>query len=93
MNGNKKAIMKFRIKLQQFGLAIFFFGMALFVNKIPGGKMITVIGGMLYASSRVIRAFEPIYHEPHWELVYPELAKGSSDDLIINLEKNEDHEK
>ena len=62
MNGNRKALMKFRIKLQQFGLAIFFFGMAILINKIPGGKMITLIGGLLYASSRVMRAFEPIYH-------------------------------
>jgi hypothetical protein len=29
----------------------------------------------------IFSAFEPIHEDPNWELVYPELALGHSDDL------------
>jgi hypothetical protein len=93
MNGKTKAMLKLRLKFQQFGLAIFFFGLALFINRIPGGKMITLTGGMLYALSRVFRAFEPVYHEPEWELVYPELAVGEKTEMNNIIDKTEDYEK
>jgi len=81
---NKYSLLKLRIKIQQFGSALVFFGLALLINKIPGGKLITIIGGMLYASSRIMRALEPIYTEPIWELVFPELALGTKEQPEMN---------
>ena len=93
MTVKTKVMLKLRLKFQQFGLAIFFFGLAVFINRIPGGKMTILMGGMLYALSRVLRAFEPVYHEPEWELVYPELEVGEKTDMNNNIDKTEDHEK
>jgi hypothetical protein len=72
-------MLKLRIMIQRFGSAIFFFGMAFLINGLPGGRLLSIIGALLYASSRIIRAFEPIYHEPNWELVYPELSLSHND--------------
>ncbi len=80
-------LLKLRIMIQQFGTAIFFFGMALLVNGITGGRLLSIIGALLYASSRMMRAFEPIYHEPNWELVFPELALSIDENPSVQEEK------
>lgn len=36
-----------------------------------------VFGGVLFAVYLVFEAFSPIYEDPNWELVYPELALDS----------------
>jgi hypothetical protein len=75
----KTTIIRIRMKIQQIGLAMFFFGLAFLINRYTGGKLLTSGGLLLYALSRIIRAFEPIYREPFWELVFPELALGAQD--------------
>jgi hypothetical protein len=72
----KTTMIRIRIKIQQIGLAMFFFGLAFLINRYPGGKLLTLGGLLLYALSRIIRVFEPIYREPFWELIFPELALG-----------------
>jgi gliding motility-associated protein GldL len=40
-----------------------------------------VLGLSVEALIFIFSAFEPIHEDPHWELVYPELALGHSDEL------------
>jgi gliding motility-associated protein GldL len=47
----------------------------------PGASPMLVIGLSVEALIFIFSAFEPIHEDPHWELVYPELALGHSDDL------------
>ncbi len=67
--------------LRQFSIATLIFGGMLFINGIPFGKWIITIGGSLYALHSFLLAFERVYIEPDWEIVYPELALGYSDEL------------
>jgi hypothetical protein len=89
----EKRILKLRLRTQQFGLAAFFLGLALLINGLPGGRMITAMGGLTFALSRIFRAFEPIYKEPDWSRVFPELALGQTDDSNSNISNTESHEK
>lgn len=89
----EKRIVKIRIRTQQFGLALFFLGLALMINGIPGGRMITVMGGLTFALSRIFRAFEPIYTEPDWSRVFPELALGRTDISEPEISNTPNHEK
>jgi gliding motility-associated protein GldL len=43
-----------------------------------------VVGLSTEALIFIFSAFEPIHEDPNWELVYPELALGHSDDLDHN---------
>jgi len=64
--------------LRQFSIATLIFGAMLFLNRFPGAKWIITIGGILYAIHSFLLAFEKIQIDPDWEIVYPELALGSS---------------
>ena len=89
----EKRILKLRIRTQQFGLALFFLGLALLINNIPGGRMITVLGGLTFALSRIFRAFEPIYKEPDWSRVFPELSLGPTDNSETEISNTPNHAK
>jgi gliding motility-associated protein GldL len=47
----------------------------------PGASAMLVLGLSVEALIFIFSAFEPIHEDPHWELVYPELALGHSDEL------------
>jgi gliding motility-associated protein GldL len=68
-------------KLYGFGAAIVIFGAMFKIQHWPGASPMLVLGLSVEALIFIFSAFEPIHEDPHWELVYPELALGHSDEL------------
>ncbi len=90
MKPGSKGWKKFMAKLYGFGAAIVIIGALFkiqhwnFFFPFQAGFLLTV-GLLTEAIIFIFSAFEPIHEDPNWELVYPELALGHSDEL--------DHEK
>ena len=81
MKPGSKGWKKFMSKLYGFGAAVVIFGAMFKIQHWPGASPMLVIGLSVEALIFIFSAFEPIHEDPHWELVYPELALGHSDDL------------
>ena len=81
MKPGSKAWKKFMSKLYGFGAAVVIVGAMFKIQHWPGAGPMLVIGLSVEALIFIFSAFEPLHEDPHWELVYPELAVGDSDEL------------
>jgi gliding motility-associated protein GldL len=81
MKPGSKGWKKFMAKLYGFGAAVVIVGALFKIMHWPGAGPMLVIGLSTEAIIFIFSAFEPIHEDPNWELVYPELALGHSDDL------------
>jgi gliding motility-associated protein GldL len=81
MKPGSKGWKKFMAKLYGFGAAIVIVGAMFKIMHWPGAGPMLVIGLTTEALIFIFSAFEPIHEDPNWELVYPELALGHSDEL------------
>ncbi|MDR2937492.1 MAG: gliding motility protein GldL [Prevotellaceae bacterium] len=68
---------KFMAKLYGLGAAIVIVGALFKLQHWPGAGIMLTIGMSVEAVIFIFSAFEPLPHpDPHWEIVYPELASG-----------------
>jgi gliding motility-associated protein GldL len=81
MKPGSKGWKKFMAKLYGFGAAVVIVGALFKIMHWPFAGPMLVIGLSTEALIFIFSAFEPIHEDPNWELVYPELALGHSDDL------------
>jgi gliding motility-associated protein GldL len=81
MKPGSKGWKKFMSKLYGFGAAIVIIGAMFKIMHWPFAGPMLVVGLSMEAVIFIFSAFEPIHEDPNWELVYPELALGHSDDL------------
>ena len=81
MKPGSKGWKKFMAKLYGFGAAVVIVGALFKIMHWPGAAIMLIAGLGTEALIFVFSAFEPIHEDPNWELVYPELALGHSDDL------------
>ena len=68
-------------KLYGFGAAIVIVGALFKIQHWPGASMMLIIGLSTEALIFIFSSFEPIHEDPNWELVYPELGLGHSEEL------------
>jgi gliding motility-associated protein GldL len=67
----------FMAKLYGLGAAVVIVGALFKLEHFPGASIMLIVGMSVEAFIFVCSAFEPLPHpDPHWELVYPELAGG-----------------
>ncbi len=81
MKPGSKGWKKFMAKLYGFGAAIVIMGALFKIQHWPFASLMLIIGLSTEALIFIFSAFEPIHEDPNWELVYPELALGHSDEL------------
>jgi gliding motility-associated protein GldL len=81
MKPGSKGWKLFMSKLYGFGAAIVIVGAMFKIMHWPGAGPMLVIGLTTEALIFIFSAFEPIHEDPNWELVYPELGLGHSDEL------------
>jgi gliding motility-associated protein GldL len=84
MKPGSKGWKNFMAKLYGIGAAIVIVGAMFKIMHWTGAGEMLVIGLSTEAVIFLFSAFEPIHEDPNWELVYPELALGHSDDLDHN---------
>jgi len=81
MKPGSKGWKKFMAKLYGFGAAVVIVGALFKIQHWPFAGPMLIVGLGTEALIFIFSAFEPIHEDPNWELVYPELALGHSDDL------------
>lgn len=81
MKPGSKGWKKFMAKLYGFGAAVVIVGALFKIQHWPFASAMLIVGLGTEALIFIFSAFEPIHEDPNWELVYPELALGHSDDL------------
>lgn len=81
MKPGSKGWKKFMAKLYGFGAAVVIVGALFKIQHWPGASLMLILGLSTEALIFIFSAFEPIHEDPNWELVYPELALGHSDEL------------
>ncbi len=81
MKPGSKGWKKFMAKLYGWGAAVVIVGALFKIQHWPGAGPMLIAGLGTEAFIFFMSAFEPIHEDPNWELVYPELALGHSDDL------------
>ena len=81
MKPGSKGWKKFMAKLYGFGAAVVIVGALFKIMHWPYAGPMLVVGLSTEALIFIFSAFEPIHEDPNWELVYPELALGHSDEL------------
>lgn len=81
MKPGSKGWKKFMAKLYGFGAAVVIVGALFKIMHWPGAGPMLVIGLSTEAIIFIFSAFEPIHEDPNWELVYPELGLGHSEEL------------
>lgn len=81
MKPGSKGWKKFMAKLYGFGAAVVIVGALFKIQHWPGASLMLIVGLGTEAVIFIFSAFEPIHEDPNWELVYPELALGHSDEL------------
>lgn len=81
MKPGSKAWKKFMAKLYGIGAAVVIMGALFKIMHWPGAGLMLIVGLSTEAVIFIFSAFEPIHEDPNWELVYPELALGHSDEL------------
>ena len=81
-----------------YGAAVVVLGALFKIMHWPGASMMLVTGLLVEVAIFVMSSFEPLPHEYHWDLVYPELAEvhdpgHGEDDLHALVEEgNEEHD-
>lgn len=74
MKVGSKMYLMFINKMQNFGLAFFFFGItAYFAQLNTASTILMIVGAVLFGLSKVLNALNPVYDDYEWEKVYPEL--------------------
>ena len=63
------------------GGAIVIVGAMFKIQHWPGASIMLISGLGIEAGIITLSAFEPLHEDPNWELAYPELAMGNSEDL------------
>ena len=81
MKPGSKGWKKFMAKLYGFGAAVVIVGALFKIQHWPGASEMLILGLSTEALIFIFSAFEPIHEDPNWELVYPELGLGHSDEL------------
>ena len=81
MKPGSKGWKLFMAKLYGFGAAVVIIGAMFKIMHWPFAGAMLVVGLSTEALIFIFSAFEPIHEDPNWELVYPELALGHSEDL------------
>jgi len=81
MKPGSKGSKKFMAKLYGFGAAVVIVGALFKIQHWPGASEMLIVGLSTEALIFIFSAFEPIHEDPNWELVYPELGLGHSEDL------------
>jgi gliding motility-associated protein GldL len=81
MKPGSKGWKQFMAKLYGFGAAVVIVGALFKIQHWPFASLMLIVGLSTEALIFIFSAFEPIHEDPNWELVYPELALGHSDDL------------
>lgn len=81
MKPGSKGWKKFMAKLYGIGAAVVIVGALFKIQHWPFAGIMLTVGLGTEAIIFLFSAFEPIHEDPNWELVYPELALGHSDDL------------
>lgn len=81
MKPGSKGWKKFMAKLYGFGAAVVIVGALFKIQHWAFASEMLIVGLSTEALIFIFSAFEPIHEDPNWELVYPELALGHSDDL------------
>lgn len=81
MKPGSKAWKNFMAKLYGIGAAIVIIGALFKIQHWPFAGLMLTVGLLTEAIIFIFSAFEPIHEDPNWELVYPELALGHSDEL------------
>lgn len=81
MKPGSKGWKKFMAKLYGFGAAVVIIGAMFKIMHWPFAGAMLVVGLSTEALIFIFSAFEPIHEDPNWELVYPELALGHSEEL------------
>jgi gliding motility-associated protein GldL len=78
----------FMAKLYGLGAAVVIVGALFKLEHFPGASIMLIVGMSVEAFIFVCSAFEPLPHpDPHWELVYPELAGGVAENGKENGKK------
>jgi gliding motility-associated protein GldL len=70
-----KNIMKYVYGL---GAAVVIVGALFKIMHWPGSGILLTVGLLTEAGIFILSVMEPIHEDPHWELVYPELAMGEA---------------
>jgi gliding motility-associated protein GldL len=81
MKPGSKGWKNFMAKLYGIGAAVVIVGALFKIEHLPGASLMLSVGLGTEAVIFLFSAFEPIHEDPNWELVYPELALGHSDEL------------
>lgn len=81
MKPGSKAWKNFMAKLYGIGAAVVIVGALFKIQHWPGAGIMLTVGLGTEAIIFIFSAFEPIHEDPNWELVYPELALGHSEEL------------
>jgi gliding motility-associated protein GldL len=81
MKPGSKGWKQFMAKLYGIGAAVVIMGALFKIQHWPGASLMLIIGLSTEAVIFIFSSFEPIHEDPNWELVYPELALGHSDEL------------
>ncbi|MES2588563.1 MAG: gliding motility protein GldL [Bacteroidota bacterium] len=81
MKPGSKGWKLFMSKLYGFGAAIVIVGALFKIQHWPFASEMLIVGLSTEALIFIFSSFEPLHDEPNWELVYPELGLGHSDDL------------
>ncbi|MES2800780.1 MAG: gliding motility protein GldL [Bacteroidota bacterium] len=81
MKPGSKGWKKLMAKVYGFGAAIVIVGALFKIMHWPFADLMLILGLGTEALIFSFSAFEPIHEDPNWELVYPELALGHSDEL------------
>lgn len=81
MKPGSKGWKNFMAKLYGIGAAVVIIGALFKIMHWPFADIMLIAGLGTEAVIFFFSAFEPIHEDPNWELVYPELALGHSDEL------------
>ena len=79
---------KFMQQLYRWGAAVVIEGALFKIMHYPGSQYMLPIGLGVEAVIFIFSTFEPLHHDPNWELVYPELAQGHAQDLDNTSKSN-----
>ena len=79
-----------------YGAAVVILGALFKIMHWPGASAMLITGLLTEVAIFVMSSFEPLPHEYHWDLVYPELAQvhdadHGEEDLLHGHEKVEEH--
>jgi hypothetical protein len=81
---NKNLTIKMRIR--QLGIVFLTIGGVLFLNKISFSTFMLSVGAVFFMLYYFICSFSKVKKTKDWELVFPELALGSSDEVYEDEE-------